>query len=440
MDWKQLLSNKRKGEYASSELPAIRNPFEQDYDRIIFSHPFRSLQDKTQVFPLPEQDFVHTRLTHSLEVSSVARSLGKKVSQVLSTRYKETHSMDAIPAIVAAAALAHDIGNPPFGHAGEEAIRVYFRQPQVVELLNKYLTPHELTDLQGYEGNAQGFRLLNKTNFQGLRLTQATLAAFTKYPCESVSTNQGGLTKSRSKFGFFQCNKELFGNLAQDLGLLTVEGTSLAWSRHPLAFIVEAADDICYHVIDLEDGCRLGLVSYDQTRDLLAQIVGERYKPEKLNAIPSKDERIGMLRALAIGQLIHECQHVFLEHEKEILAGTFDSALTDVVPSAAALQTIKSISVKQIYRCRAVTEREIVGFEVLGGLLESFIRATINQHHGAANKRDERIIRLIPPIYVSNEPNLYEIILNCLDYIVGMTDSSAVSVFKKIKGIDLPGV
>jgi len=379
MNWKQLLSSNRLGKTTKAE--SFRSAFEQDYDRIIFSHPFRRLQDKTQVHPLPEYDFVHTRLTHSLEVSSVGRSLGKKVGEAILSKYSELAndgftSYD-FGAIVAAAALAHDIGNPPFGHSGESAISDFFNAKEKTELFKNHMSNQQWADITNFEGNAQGFRLMNQTN--GLQLTYATLAAFTKYPRPSLLNECDKSRKSQKKYGYFQSNKMEFADLASKVGLqkFSEEGV---WSRHPLAFLVEAADDICYQVIDLEDGCRLELVSYEETVDLLGGIIGKSFDPEKLGKYDSDAERIGVLRAMAIGKLVDECVAVFLEHEEQLLSGEFDKALTGLIPSANILSKIEALSIAKIYQSRKVLEKEAAGFEVLPGLLEAFSTAVYHYY------------------------------------------------------------
>ena len=264
MNWNQLLSDKRGKDQKKSNLEGTRSAFEQDYDRVIFSHPFRRLQDKTQVHPLPENDFVHTRLTHSLEVSSVGRSLGKKVGKAILERNSElakNFDLHDFGGIVAAASLAHDIGNPPFGHSGEDAISEFFSSGQGMRY-KSLVNDLEWTDLTNFEGNAQGFRILNKDRYQGLRLTHATLAAFSKYPRQSIIEKCDPNRRSQKKYGFFQSERHIFASIAETVGLIPFEDYS--WSRHPLAFLVEAADDICYNLIDLEDGCRLGLVTYEE--------------------------------------------------------------------------------------------------------------------------------------------------------------------------------
>ena len=445
MHWKQLLSAQRidKKHPASH---ATRSAFEQDYDRIIFSYPFRRLQDKTQVFPLPKEDFVHTRLTHSLEVSSVGRSLGKRVGEVLVQRHpglaEAEISQYDIGAIVAAASLTHDLGNPPFGHCGEAAISDFFQNSVTGQLIRPHCNGKEWEDLTRFEGNAQGFRLLNKENYQGLKLTSATLAAFSKYPCESYLKEKNPSRISQKKYGFFQSERAVFEKVAEATGMLRLgRGEDASWCRHPLAFLVEAADDICYHVIDLEDGCRMGLISYEQTRDLLGALLGDRYKPEKLERIRGKSEKVSVLRAMAIGELIEQTSEVFLENEEAILEGSFEESLVDLIPAADVMSDVKRISVEKIYRSQVVLETEIAGFEVLGGLLDSFISAAYfkKMEPSVFSPRHRSTLRLLPEEYdPAGQETVYDLAMSCLDYVSGLTDSHAVALYRKIKGTALP--
>lgn len=440
MQWSSLLSSQRVGSKKSS-TGVFRSAFEQDYDRIIFSHPFRRLQDKTQVHPLPEHDFVHTRLTHSLEVSSVGRSLGKKVGETVLQRHSTLSDYTAFDfgAIVAAASLAHDLGNPPFGHSGEDGISEFFVHQPVGQAFKSLVSEAEWADLIQFEGNAQGFRILNKNQYQGLQLTYATLGAFTKYPCPSKMEGRDKKKKSQKKYGFFQTEKELFEEVASHLELR--QSGKQAWCRHPLAFLVEAADDICYNIIDLEDGCRLGLVSFEDTVELLAGILKESFDRNKLDQIPSQDEKIGVLRALAIGRLIYECTSVFLDNEAAILNNTFDQALADHCQSAKALEAIAHLSIEKIYRARHVVEIESAGYEVLPGLLEEFSKAGKFKIEGQLPKKYENLYRLLPPeirLAIEEVPDSHYLMLrNIIDFVSGMTDRHAISLYRKIKGISL---
>lgn len=439
MNWTSLLSSQRIGQTKPSTMPS-RSVFEQDYDRIIFSHPFRRLQDKTQVHPLPEHDFVHTRLTHSLEVSSVGRSLGKKVGETILQRHAELHDYSAfdIGAIVAAASLAHDLGNPPFGHAGEDSISDFFAHHPVGQAFQHKVGEAEWIDLTKFEGNAQGFRILNKDYYQGLRLSYATLGAFTKYPCPAKFDQRDKKKKSQKKYGFFQTEAALFARVAKELDLPAVGNQ--VWSRHPLAFLVEAADDICYSIIDLEDGCRLGLVSYDNTVELLASILKEDFSREKLSRVVGQNEQIGVLRAMVIGRLIDECSKVFLDAEQEILGGNFDTALTDLCASADQLRNIAIVSIEKIYRARHVVEIEAAGHEVLPGLLEEFVQAAGFVGVNPVPKKFENLLRLLPA-EIKSELNQaaseYERLRTIIDFVSGLTDRHALSLYRKIKGIAL---
>ena len=440
MNWPHLLSSNRTGQKQSTHEQS-RSAFEQDYDRIIFSHPFRKLQDKTQVHPLPELDFVHTRLTHSLEVSSVGRSLGKRVGEVILQRHPELNqnfSLFDFGAIVAAASLAHDIGNPPFGHAGEDAISDFFvHHPQGQSFKDK-VSEAEWNDLIKFEGNAQGFRLLTKNQY-GLKLTFATLGAFTKYPCPSLFPQRDKLKRSQKKFGFFQTEKELFIEVAQQLELLQSTDASF---RHPLAFLVEAADDICYSIIDLEDGCSGGLVRYEEAMVLFEGVITKsKSKLGKLEQLGSQQEKIGYLRALAIGDLMDECSSLFLEKEVEILFGKFDLALADHCPSKDALKSIINVSRSKIYQARQVVEIEAAGHEVLPGLLEEFTKAGYYLMQNIKSRKYQNLQLLLPTevqLNIKAQPqNVYFMLRNIIDFISGLTDRHALSLYRKIKGISL---
>ncbi|HYI77043.1 MAG TPA: deoxyguanosinetriphosphate triphosphohydrolase [Chryseolinea sp.] len=441
MNWNTLLSSQRSGQKALAS-EQYRSAFEQDYDRIIFSHPFRRLQDKTQVHPLPEQDFVHTRLTHSLEVSSVGRSLGKRVGEVILQRYPELQkdlSLFDFGAIVAAASLTHDLGNPPFGHAGEDAISDFFAHHRNGQFFMDKVDAESWADLIKFEGNAQGFRILNKNQF-GLKLTFATLGAFTKYPCPSYFPSRDKLQRSQKKYGFFQTEMPRFMEVASALGLDMVKPG--VWKRHPLAFLVEAADDICYSIIDLEDGCSLGLVSYNDAKVLFESVITKsKSKLGKLESIGGQAERIGYLRALAIADLMDECSALFLEYEKNILNGTFDQALCEVCASRDSLKQIITISIEKIYRARSVVEIEAAGHEVIPGLLDEFTQAGVHLIEQKVSRKYGNLQKLLPPEIAanikSNPGNYYRMLRDIVDFISGMTDRHAISLYRKIKGMSL---
>jgi dGTPase len=440
MNWEQLLSSDRSGSQNTGTKPD-RSEFEKDFDRIIFSLPFRRLQDKTQVFPLPEDDFVHNRLTHSLEVASVGRSLGKLAGEIIIAQHKElntTISASDFGAIVSAASLAHDVGNPPFGHSGENAISDFFKVNPVVNDLKLHLAEAEWADIINFEGNAQGFRLINQS-LHGLKLTYATLGAFTKYPRQSLIEKKDTGKVSQKKYGFYQSEKDIFTNLASQLALEKQAG-QLVWTRHPLAFLVEAADDICYHIIDLEDGCTLGLMSLEETVELLKPIIGNKFDEEKFNKKLSQHEKLGTLRAMAINELIGQVVEVFVENETDILNGSFDKSLISLIDSAQAMSNIQTRSIERIYRAQVVLEKEIAGFEVIDGLLSVLISAIVSFTNGNLSNRDKTLMRSLPlevTLYLVPD-NLYHNLRVILDFVSGMTDSHALTMYRKLKGMSLP--
>lgn len=438
MQWTQLLSSQRI--FSQNIQPqSSRSAFEQDYDRIIFSHPFRRLQDKTQVHPLPEHDFVHTRLTHSLEVSSVGRSLGRIAGEGVLQRHPELANHVTVVdfgAIVAAAALAHDIGNPPFGHAGENAISDFFREHEYGSQFQSKVSPAEWEDLCRFEGNAQGFRLLNKNQF-GLKLTAATLGAFTKYPCPAHFPARDKSKRSQKKFGYFQSEATTFAAIADTVGL---KKNGEVWARHPLAFLVEAADDICYSIIDLEDGCNLGLVTYTDAEALFGGVITRsKSKLGKLKDLDTSEEKVSYLRALAIADLTMELSALFLDQEHNILEAKFDMALADACDSAKALNEIIKVSVEKIYRSRHVLEIEASGHIVLPGLLEEFVRAGEFLSNPDSSRKYQNLSLLLPVDVrrrITKDTNPYDMLRFIIDFVSGLTDRHALSLYRKIKGIE----
>jgi len=450
LNWKELLNDNRLGVNVASSGSSVdgRSQFQKDFDRIVFSPAFRRLQDKTQVFPLPESDFVHTRLTHSLEVSVVGRSLGNLVGEKIIERHsqlKNEFTKFHFGEVVAAACLAHDIGNPPFGHSGENAIAEYFKTGGGKEIKSNIDDEKKWSDLIKYEGNAQGFRIIttlqNPDIDGGLRLTLATLAAFTKYPKESFTTaNFKKLTDKTAykKFGFFQAEKNIFKEIAKAVGLNSIENEGSWWCRHPLSVLVESADDICYGIMDLEDGFRLGLISFKETEDLLMPFVpGDELKGYKGR---DENEKIGYLRAKSISELVNELADKFVDDEKKLLEGKFEDEMISVIEKADALKEIKKISIDKIYNYKSVVEREVAGYEVLGGLLDTFIHAYNESYEGNLSRKNRAVVNLMPKRITINPPeDIYLRLLNVIDFVSGMTDSFAVSLFRKIKGISLPG-
>ena len=441
--WEKLLSSERLG---AGKAPgtAERTAFQQDYDRIVFTSAFRRMKDKTQVFPLSKSDYVRTRLTHSLEASCVGRSLGAVVGREIIARHGLQHVESGdFGAIVAAACLAHDIGNPPFGHAGEDAIREWFRTSGLLE--RHAFTPEQKADFERYEGNAQGFRIVSRlqspANPGGLQLTSAVLATFTKYPRPS-HLEQPLEGKSGKKFGFFQQDMENFRRVAKSTGLVErIPGT--AWRRHPLAFLVEVADDTCYLIVDLEDAARLGFVPYKDAECLLADLAGDTVSGRRLDRLHDPKERLEYLRAKAIGRLLESAAAVFLENEDGILSGEFDDELLENSPIAHPLQAILKLAKDTIYTARPALEIETAGFEVLGALLELFTNAVeAKAGHARLTTRERMLLKLLPTQFLGHggEPDAdpYVRLLQVADFVAGMTDSYAVDMYRKLKGFALP--
>jgi dGTPase len=443
MNWEQLLSLKRFGDRHKrlrKEQDETRLGFEVDYDRIIFSSEFRSLQDKTQVVPLSKTDFVHTRLTHSLEVSVVGRSLGRKVGQLLLQKHPHLsnvhgYTMNDFGAIVAAAALAHDIGNPPFGHSGEKAIGSYFKVGEGANF-RPQLTEKQYQDLCDFEGNANGFKILTESRdgrIGGLRLSYATLGAFMKYPKESLPKKP---TKhiADKKYGFFQSEKEMFQDIAKELGLTTRSASDLSFQRHPLTYLVEAADDICYTIIDFEDGINLGLIEEDYALEYLINLVRGRIKTSNYNALKTKEDRISYLRALAIGTLIDEAAQIFMTHEEDILNGAFGTALLDVSQYKAQIADIISISVKNIYNSKEVVTKEIAGYEILNNLLKVFCSLAYNTFDSGLSSYDKLLRKHLPETVKLNQDSLYDNLINICLFISKLSDTNAKLLHQKLRG------
>lgn len=447
MNWEQLLSLKRQGDTHKrlrKEQDETRLGFEVDYDRIIFSSAFRSLQDKTQVIPLSKTDFVHTRLTHSLEVSVVGRSLGRIAGKKILEKHPylaEVHGyrFNDFGAIVAAAALAHDIGNPPFGHSGEKAIGEYFATGNGQQY-KAYLSEKEWQDVIDFEGNANGFKLLTESRegvTGGLRLSYSTLGAFMKYPKESLPKKP---TKhiADKKFGFFQSDKENFQEVAEELGLVqTRSGKDISFSRHPLTYLVEAADDICYTIIDFEDGINLGLISEDYALEYLIKLVKDTINTNKYNSLKFKEDRLSYLRALAINTLIRDAIDVFVANEEAILDGSFDVSLMDKSKYEAQITDIISLSVDKIYKSQEVVEKEIAGYKIISDILDVYITALIRTKDGYGSNYDGLMLQTLPEFYQNIESSTYQIILNTCCYVASLSDSAAVHIHNKIMGKQL---
>ncbi|MEK6152654.1 dGTP triphosphohydrolase [Flavobacteriaceae bacterium 3-367] len=444
MNWEQLLSLRRYGDTHKrlrKEQDETRLGFEVDYDRVIFSSAFRSLQDKTQVIPLSKTDFVHTRLTHSLEVSVVGRSLGRIAGRELLKKHphlQEVHGyrFNDFGAIVAAAALAHDIGNPPFGHSGEKAIGEYFKTGNG-KIYQSALTKKEFQDIIDFEGNANGFRLLSasKEGVQGgLRLSYATLGAFMKYPKESLPKKPTRHISDK-KFGFFQSEKDFFASVASELGLVQKgSGSDIGFYRHPLTYLVEAADDICYTIIDFEDGINLGLISEDFALEYFIKLVKDSINTKKYNAMVHMEDRLSYLRALAINTLIRDAVDIFMENEEALLDGSFEVSLLDKSKYRAQIEDIIQISVAKIYKSQEVIEKEIAGYKIISDLLEVYTGALVRKQEEKASNYDRLIIQTLPSSYKRTDVSLYHILLSCCCYVASLSDSTAVHMHNKIMG------
>ncbi|TWR29172.1 deoxyguanosinetriphosphate triphosphohydrolase [Mucilaginibacter pallidiroseus] len=445
MNWDKLLSAKRWGsenKYNQSPTEA-RSQFQRDYDRIIFSSPFRRLQNKTQVFPLPGSVFVHNRLTHSLEVASVGKSLGRIHYNKLKAADPDIDNkyplLSEIGDIVAAACLAHDLGNPAFGHSGESAISHYFTEGSG-KVYQQQVSEQQWQDLINFEGNANALRILThpyggKGN-GSFALTYSTIAAIAKYPCASLAghNKQNIFTK---KYGFFESEQQSFIKIADELELPKVQDEPLVYKRHPLVYLVEAADDICYNIIDLEDALRLKILSYAEVEELLLPLCDEKM-PQRLANIEDVEAKVGFLRAMAISTLVTQCSELFYREEAAILDGTFNAALIDRIdePYRSVMEKIGQVSVKKIYNYQSVVQIEIAGYKVMGGLLEDFIPAYLKNQ----SKYHKKLVELVPKQFLTTSDDPYTKIQSILDFVSGMTDLYAVELFRKITGISFPSI
>ena len=449
MNWHQLLSNKRLGLENTHEVHKDdRTEFQRDYDRLIFSAPFRRLQNKTQVFPLPGSIFVHNRLTHSLEVSSVGRSLGNDCSRALLELHPELSSthISELGSIVSAACLAHDLGNPPFGHSGEKAIGTYFSEGKGQWLRDyhdpntgDHLTEAQWNDLIHFEGNANAFRLLTH-HFAGRRkggfvMTYSTLASIVKYPFSST------LAGGHQKFGFFQSEEQDYCTIAQELGILKHETPTNAthYARYPLVYLVEAADDICYEIMDIEDAHKLKILSAEETKTLLLNFFSEERKEKirkNMDILTDVNEQIVYLRSCVIGCLERECARVFVENEEKILSGTFEGSLIQNISEVPRLayELCEQTAYSRIYKSKDVVDIEIAGFQVITTLTDLMIEAVTHPDKAYS----KLLINRVSAQYEINAPTLYERIMAVLDYISGMTDVYALDLYRKINGMSLP--
>jgi len=440
MDWNQLISAKRLGSKNRKNISPemVRTEFQRDYDRLIFSSAFRRLQNKTQVFPLPGSVFVHNRLTHSLEVASIGKSLGN----MLSIKLKEENGIDnpalyELGTIVSAACLAHDLGNPPFGHSGELSISKYFREGEGSKFQSE-VSKAQWFDLMHFEGNANAFRILTH-QFEGKRsggfsMTYSTLAALIKYPFPSMAFPE------KKKYGFFNSDIANYEEIANELGLKVLNAEKQVFARHPLVFLVEAADDIAYQLMDLEDAMKLRILGMEETEELFLNFFDRKADIKFFSILKSvydeitdENERIAFLRANVIGRLISQSIDVFMEKHDEILDGGFQESLIKNLPpiSATAMKRVSNLSVEKIYRNPEVISIELSGYKILTSLVNEFVNAVFNPDTDYSIK----VLSLMPKQYLCKDVNTYHKIQSVLDFISGMTDLYAQKLFRDINGI-----
>lgn len=443
MEWKQLISNKRFGqEHKHAERHDDRSEFKRDYDRLIFSSAFRRLQNKTQVFPLPGSIFVHNRLTHSLEVASVGMSIGNDISRRVIQKRPELKDtlVEEIGTIVSAACLAHDLGNPPFGHSGEKAIQTFFSEGPG-QKIKSMVSSEFWDDITHFEGNANAFRILTH-RFKGRRqggfvMTYSMLASIVKYPFASC------LAGNHGKFGFFASEAESYRKIADELGIFckSAPGEPLKYARHPLVYMVEAADDICYEIMDIEDSHKLKILSFAETEHLLLSFFDEEIQQKIRQRIideelSDENEKVVYMRASVIGKLENECVAAFLAHEEEILAGTFEGSLIDHISERQkkAYKECEKISYSKIYQSKPVLDIELSGYKIMATLMEVFVEAAVNP----SRFYSKQLLRRVSSQYDIENENLEERIMAVIDYISGMTDIYALDIYQKINGISLP--
>ena len=443
-----IFTNQRTGNHVQNIVS--RTDFQRDFDRIIFSSAFRRLQNKTQVFPLPGSVFVHNRLTHSLEVSSVGRSLGSLAGEFIVQNFENELTEDSknfylynLNNVIAAACLCHDIGNPAFGHSGEDAIASFFEKNES-ELKPKF-TEKEWADLVNFEGNANAIRILTHKQTGkdegGTQLTYTTLASIAKYPCEAIAKKKGHV--NRKKFGFFQSEKQTFLNIANATKMIVESEEPSIFKRHPFVWLVEAADDICYNIIDMEDAHRLGIISTADCENLFMDLIKSvnekdaKRSAEKLLLFSNKNERISYLRAKVINALINKSTELYQQHFSEILDGTLNKALLDIFKSESeSFQEVERFSIEKIYGHRSVVEIENAGYNVMYELLNHFIPPIIKEK-SERKGFEKKALQLIPSQFIYEEGTVYEKVLGVLDFVSGMTDNFATDLYRKIKGIDI---
>lgn len=455
MNWQNCISDQRTGSSSKKADAGYRHNYQRDFDRLIFSSAFRRLQGKTQVFPLPGNTFVHNRLTHSLETSSVGRSLGEIVGNYISKNVdgldesqKEFYKYQ-LKSVIAAACLAHDVGNPAFGHSGEAAISNYFEKfgEEVIEgkKLKDHCTEVEWQDLINFEGNANAIRILSRQysgkSAGGLRLTYTTLASLLKYPCASNETNRA--YKHRKKYGFFRSDQKVYQEIVDHTHMIKDDMAANCYFRHPFVYLTEAADDICYMVIDMEDAHRINLLDREQVQNALLSIISEVKSEEEGSSlreyctkIEDDNEAVSFLRAMTINTLVNRASEIFISNMDDILTGKFTSTLIDVISDdCPSLDRVIQLSVEKIYNHESVVEIEIAGYNVMSELLQMYIPTVLKKVRGTYERK---VLRLMPNQYKTNETqSSYEKIMLVIDHISGMTDGYATELYRKVKGIEI---
>lgn len=442
MTWDRLICDKRFGlEQYHDGRRGTRSDFLRDYDRLVFSSPFRRLQNKTQVFPLPGSIFVHNRLTHSLEVACVGRSLATGATEALRRKYAGEPWVDKLSdfaEIVSAACLAHDLGNPPFGHSGEKAISSFFSEG-AGKGLSDSLSPRQWSDLTNFEGNANAFRLLthrfNGRRPGGFAMTYSMLASIVKYPYDSSLAAPG-----HPKFGFFDSERDDFCRVADELGMLRLpspEGT-VRYARHPLVYLVEAADDICYEVMDIEDAHKLGQIPTDTVKKLFMAFFPEERRERMLGVmehVTDPNEQISYLRSAVIGCLVEAASDTFIRHEEEILRGEFTGSLIDHIPERErkAYAGCNDLSWDKIYRSPDVVNIDLAGTSIITFLMEKLIHAVCNPELNYS----QLLLSQVPQQYEVDAPTLYGKIQACVDHVSGMTDVYALDLYRRLNGMSL---
>lgn len=445
MEWGKLLCSERLRD-RHYEPGLNRSIFAQDHDRIVFSAPFRRLANKTQVQPLYEHDHVHHRLIHSVEVSSVGRSLGMLLGSWLEERGEiPPGEASSVASIVQAACAAHDIGNPPFGHSGERAMGDWFAEMfDGGHGIGGEIEPHERTEFTEFEGNAQGFRIITRLemyrNEGGMRLSKAMLGAFTKYPV-TASTRQAILKSGPApyvglkKFGLFRSELGLFEEVASSLDLPPENQPGSWWHRHPLVFLVEAADDICYNIVDLEDAFTTGELPFEAVGKLLQRAAGN---PNRDVAGLSESEHIGLLRALSIRAAVESCFEAFKMNYDAIMAGTFSESLASAGPAAPIFADMKRVSRDQVFTARRKTELEVSGRRVIAKVMtgvlpvfEDLARADWNRE--GLKDHNQQLVRALG-LEIRDVSNPEQALHALADFTSGMTDRYAVRIARMLAG------